>query len=141
MKKLTMLLLVTTLATLFNNAFANRESGGRLAATAVFVEFTSFGTGIDDYTRQFTDSLINSAEQRGLLTDLEVQQRGREGEVYYCAHFKSASQRFAFIANLAKPIIHDSQVSEQQRTFVFVGNSCDERDSATEQDLGKYLRR
>lgn len=140
MRKLTSIIALISTVMFLSDAFANRESGGRESARAVFVEFNSFGAGIDQSTKQFTDSLVEMAVANDEVVDLEVQQRGREGETYYCVHFKESVQRYAFIANLAKPIVHDTQ-NHGKRTSVFLGMSCEDRDSATEQDLRAYLRR
>ncbi len=39
-------------------AFANRESGGKVGASAVYVEFTSFCTGIDSNAVAKYDRLL-----------------------------------------------------------------------------------
>jgi hypothetical protein len=118
-------------------SFANRESGGRHGASAVYVDFRSFGTGIDNQTANTFNVLYNAAKMRGEIVDETVVRVGREGETRHCIQLSNATQRYYFIQSLAGSILNDMQLTGSQRTAVFVGMDCHSFESATEQDITK----
>lgn len=137
-------LFVFMLITLSLTAFANRESGGRRAAAAVFINFTSFGSGIDGKTFALTDKLIKIADKNGLVKKQTRLEWGREGEITICVHFQGgafggASHKSNFIKEIAPSIIEDHKVQKKKRTAVLVGLSCDNIKAATSQDLSAFL--
>ncbi len=141
MKKTFVLLLLT--ASL--SAFANRESGGRRAASAVFLNFQSPGNGIDSKTFYLSKELISEASANGLVKEYTLRRWGREGEKTVCVHFqggelngRGASGRF--IKALAPSIIEDFQDQNIRRTIVLIGASCKRIEDATVvQDISAYL--
>ncbi|MDO9181907.1 MAG: hypothetical protein Q7U04_05845 [Bacteriovorax sp.] len=116
----------------------NRESGGRVGASAVYIDFKSFGTGIDSATKETFEILLRAAKARGEVVDETVELKGREGETINCVQLSNASQRYNFIQPIAYSILMDTQNSGIKRTSVYVGMDCHSFDSATEQDLSKY---
>lgn len=119
-------------------SFANRESGGRLGASAVYVDFRSYGTGIDPVTNANYEKLVLEAKNQGLVIDETKEMRGREGETLSCVQLSSAFDRYNFIRRLAPSILFDTQTHGLQRTSVYVGVDCNSFDQATEQDLSQY---
>lgn len=133
--------LVAVILLIGSISFANRESGGRLGASAVYVDFRSFGTGIDQFSKQTFDNLVAAAKYKGVVLDETYQQNGREGEILACVKLTDAYERYSFIRSLAPHIIADRDMQGVQRTSVFVGFDCHSFESATDQDLTKYLVR
>lgn len=129
---------VLTLVILNSVAFANRESGGRIGASAVYIDFRSFGTGIDYKAKNKVMGLIAEAGMRGEVIDQESVPRGREGESTECVQLKDANQRYIFIKAIAGGILEDSRQLQKARTVVYVGEKCGDLSSATEQDLSRY---
>jgi len=113
-----------------------RESGGRGGATAVYVDFRSFGTGIDRASLQVTEQLINTAIMNGEVVEKTIEQKGREGEMLICVRLTTDNARWRFIKALAPQILADRQVNPK-RTAVHVWTSCGQLNIATEQDLSK----
>lgn len=118
--------------------FANRESGGRNQASAVYVDFKSFGAGIDSVTLNIFESLVANATAQGQVVDLTAEPMGREGETLRCVDLQDAQQRYYFIQSLAPSILADTQQVGSQRSAVYVGTDCHSFESATEQDLNQY---
>jgi hypothetical protein len=114
-----------------------RESGGRGGATAVYVDFRSFGTGIDRTSLRVTEQMINTAIMNGEVIEKTIEQKGREGEMLICVRLTTDNARWRFIKALAPQILADRQVNPR-RTAVLVWTSCGHVDVATEQDLQKY---
>jgi len=119
---------------------ANRESGGRVAASTVYVKFNSIGTGIDSKTQVVLQKYIARAKKAKKISDYTYEQRGREGEAIYCVSLVTALDRVLMIKSLAPYIISDTKRIGERRTTVFVGTECRNIDSATEQDIGAYLK-
>ena len=117
---------------------ANRESGGRNGASAVFVYFSSIGSGIDYKTQALYTGLIQKAKTQGLVINETLVPRGREGEGLYCVELTSAYARYDLIKALAPAILLDRRVMITKRTIVYAGSKCTDRDPS-EQDLGAYV--
>lgn len=131
--------LLLLLALLFPLASqANRESGGRLGASAVYVYFSSFGTGIDSATASLAMELVQNEEMNGHVLAKTIDRRGREGEFLLCVQLANPTYRFQFIKDLAPSIRRDNQALPRQRTAVFVGLTCGNLEAATRQDINKY---
>ena len=133
------LFIMATLA-LGSLSFANRESGGRLQATAVYVEFKSFGSGIDSRALAEYRKLTGTARMNGQVLDETSERRGLEGEVLNCVQLASGEDRVFFIQNLAPVILRDRRMTGYARTSVYVGMDCYNFQGATEQDLNSYVR-
>lgn len=119
-------------------SMANRESGGREGASAVYVDFRSIGSGIDTQSLNVFKALYQGAKSRGEVLDTTSERLGREGEVRFCVKLSNANQRYQFIKSLASSIVADTQKHMAKRTAVLVGMECRSIDSATEQDLLRY---
>lgn len=128
-----------TMVMLSSTAMANRESGGRVGATAVYVIFSSPGTGIDYKTHDVLTAFVTKAQAENKVYDYTVENWGREGEVSYCVNFGSNFDRVVFIESLAPTIINDTKMTKFQRTRVLTGFACHEQEKATEQDITKYV--
>lgn len=138
MKKLFLLLVLAISATTY--AF-NREGGGRPGASAVYIEFRSFGSGVDEYTKSHVMQLIGEAGMRNEVVDQTSESKGREGESIECVQLSDATKRHYFIKAIAGEILTDAkQFNDNQRTIVYVGTSCRKLEEATEQDLKSYLK-
>lgn len=136
--------LVFTLIVTSLSAFANRESGGRASASAVFLNFTSPGNGIDVQSLNLADNLITQASQDGLVKEIVRKRWGREGEVTLCVHFQGGAHNGAapsrdFIRGVANSIFMDTLDQGLQRTKVLLGVSCKNIEEATEQSVEAYL--
>ncbi len=114
-----------------------RESGGRSRAMAVYVDFRSFGTGIDHASIEWTEHLIGEAAMNGEVEVKVVSQKGREGETQICVKLTTDNARWRFIKALAPQILADRRMNPV-RTAVLLWNECGNIDKATEQDLSKY---
>lgn len=121
-------------------SFANRESGGRGRGTAVYVDFRSFGTGIDGVTAKRTQQLINEAKMNGQVIDQTFEQKGREGETLICVELTDAFLRYHLVKALAPLISADKKRLGRERTVVYVGNVCGDVSHATEQNIEAYLK-
>ena len=119
-------------------SFANRESGGRLGASAIYVYFYSHGTGIDTKSQALYQNLISKAKAHGLVVDEMSERRGREGETLNCVELKSPFERYNFIKKLAPSILADTASHGMKRTSVYVGTDCRDVRKATEQNLSTY---
>lgn len=119
-------------------SYANRESGGRNGVSAVYVEFRSFGTGIDQSALQTYQQLAWAAKSRGEVITSKTLQKSREGELLHCVLLKDAYQRHNFVSSLAFSIKWDTKLVGRQRTHVYVGSNCDDVTKATLQDISKY---
>jgi hypothetical protein len=122
-------------------ASANRESGGRQGASAVWVAFSSFGTGPDSATEALLNQEIDLAKQNNRVVDYKYKQRGREGESVYCVDLRTSGDRVMLIKAIAPKIIADTKHNDLkiQRTRVYVGFDCKNIKAATEQDIKAYL--
>ncbi len=120
-------------------ALANRESGGRLAARAVYVQFTSIGTGIDYFTQKKLQQYIAKAKHSKKIADYTYEQKGREGEAFYCVELKDVLDRVVMIKAVAPSIVKDTKGMGVQRTHVLLGMACGNADMAVEQDLSSYV--
>lgn len=118
-------------------SLANQESGGKLQASAVYVDFRSTGGGIDVQSLNAYEQLYQAASSRGEVVESTTVQTGHEGEVRHCVQMQDAMQRYYFIQSLSFGILLDRQQTGTQRTAVYVGFDCHSFDSATEQDLSK----
>ncbi len=121
-------------------ALANRESGGRLAARAVYVQFTSIGTGIDYFTQKKLQQYIAKAKHSKKIADYTYEQKGREGEATYCVRPKDVVDRVSIIKAIAPSIVKDTKGMGVQRTHVLLGMSCGDINMAVEQDLSSYVK-
>lgn len=121
-------------------AQANRESGGRIAASAVYLNFASYGTGIDSQSYEIAEQFIADVRAKGAIVAEVRKPWGREGEVLRCVQLMDSASRAALIAEVAPSILADRQKTGQVRTSVRVGLSCDNYDAATEQNLEAYTR-
>jgi hypothetical protein len=119
-------------------SWANRESGGRLGAPAVYVQFTSFGTGVDSQAQELYKNLVAEAKAQSLVVDETFVRLGREGESLNCVQLLSGFDRYNFIKKLAPVILSDTHSSPVERTLVFVGPDCHDVSEATRQDLRGY---
>ena len=117
-------------------SWAQRESGGRPQASAVYVDFRSNGSGINSQALYKFDELLYQAPYQSQIVESIDQPQGREGEIVRCVHFQDAYQRQSFIQALAPSILLDEQVTRQRRTVVLVGMDCYSPQEATPQDLG-----
>ncbi len=117
---------------------ANRESGGREGASAIYVDFRSLGAGIDQQTLNSYMVLLRAATSRGEVLDSTSEKSGREGELRFCVKLANSTQRYYFIQSLAPSILADIQLVMNKRTAVYLGMECRSFNSATEQDLRKY---
>lgn len=111
-------------------------AGERFAATAVYVDFTSFGSGINQTALENVAQALNSARSRGEIFQETQVLLGHEGEIRHCAHFYNSTQRYEYIQAISNSINSDSI----QRTKVYVGADCNSFENATEQDLTNYLK-
>ncbi|MFZ3231238.1 MAG: hypothetical protein WA160_13605 [Pseudobdellovibrio sp.] len=130
-----MKLVIITGLLLSSVCFANRESGGREGASAIYVDFKSIGSGIDTVSAETFAKLSSEALENGNVVDSTAEQIGREGESLYCIKLTNANLRYEFIKALAVPIIADRQATGVQRTAVYVGMECHSFETATEQDI------
>jgi len=130
--------LITIGLLLSSVCFANRESGGRSSASAVFVDFYSIGQGIDHNTLAVYESLHSQAVANNQVLASTSEARGREGEMLRCVQLTDATLRYEFIRSLAPAILADTRASNAQRTAVYVAVDCNSFDSATEQNLEMY---
>jgi hypothetical protein len=119
-------------------SFANRESGGRGGATAVYVDFRSTGAGIASSAMNTYKILVNAAQSRGEVIDVTTQMNGREGGRLECVQLMTGPQRYQFIQSLAFSIRFDTESTGMKRTAVYVGMDCHSFNAATEQDLRAY---
>lgn len=120
-------------------AFAIRESGGRMGSSAVYLDFRSYGTGIDSQTKTYVLGLIGEAGMKGQVVNQTSSIYGKEGESIECVQLNDATTRYYFVKAVAPYILNDTQIYGHQRTAVFVGADCSDIESATEQDLGSYI--
>ena len=120
-------------------SFAIRESGGRNGASAVYVQFASYGTGVDLETQKHYESLVKVAKSQGIVLDETLIGRGREGETLNCVLLASAFDRYNFIKELAPSILEDNMSNQFERTYVYVGADCNDVRKATRQDLRGYV--
>jgi hypothetical protein len=134
MKTAVILLAIFTSST----ALANRESGGRVAARAVYVNFMSVGAGIDRANLNEVEALIEQAKSSGAVVKNTKEQMGREGETNLCVEFNGNTDVYHFIKTIASSILSDARTSGSQRTQVLSGKTCGDVSSATLQDLTKY---
>jgi hypothetical protein len=119
-------------------AFANREGGGRVSASAVYVDFKSFGSGIDSDSLAVTDSLTELGVNDGTILEAKMDQKGREGERQICLLMSDAGARLKLISSLAPYILKDRKIEGVTRTDVYVGTDCNDISRATLQDITKY---
>lgn len=105
-------------------SFANRESGGRLAPLGLYVVFGSFGTGIDQATKEVFEVLLEEAKARGEVSDVIHSQQGREGETQYCVLFNHFGPKHQFQKALGPAIRSDIKKVQKQRTAVLVALDC-----------------
>ncbi|MFZ3229525.1 MAG: hypothetical protein WA160_04920 [Pseudobdellovibrio sp.] len=128
MKK-TIFMMILAVSTISN---AQRESGGRYQATAVYVDFRNYGTGINQIAMSKFDQLMYIGQ---VLDSTYEQRAGRGGEVLRCVQFSNASERYYFIQSISPVIIQDEQRNGMHRTAVYVGMDCHSFSSATEQNI------
>jgi len=119
--------------------FGGESSGGRNGAQSVYISFSSLGNGIDLSTYGLVQKLISIAQENNETTDYRRIERGREGEVELCVGLIDAFKRYEFIRAFAPSIMADKARVYQLRTFVYVGNNCDDINNATEQDIQGYF--
>src|SRR5215210_3781119 len=100
-KLLTLSLMGMALAQAGIAGAAERESGGRLAPTAVRVQFTSPGNGIDQKTQDKVLKIANREVKSGELLKLTVSNLGREGERDLCLQFDDFSKAFQIEQEIA----------------------------------------
>lgn len=131
--------LLIIIGLLFSTAsFAvNRESGG-VITSAVYVNFISFGSGIDQETLKNVTQILSAAKLRGEVINENQVRFGHEGEVRQCAQFSSGTQKDQYIQAIANAIKSDTQMNGMQRTRVYVGMDCFSFENASEQDLNGY---
>ena len=116
-----------------------REGGGRRGATAVFVVFSSFGTGIDSVTAGKTQKSIAKFDREGTVVRKSKSHWGREGETTYCVEFNSPFLPHQFIKGIAPSILKDRATTGMERTDVFSGISCDNIEAASRQNISAYV--
>ena len=98
---------------------ANRELGGRVAASAVSIQFDSLGAGIDQVPFITTMNLIEMAAANNLVFDYVERNTGREGEINVCVHFHQPLNRYHFVKTL-EPVIAATGTA----TFLSVQFDC-----------------
>ena len=118
----------------------NRESGGRGGPVAVYISFSSFGSGIDAATLIVVQNLVKDAAANGLVLDQTFEQRGREGETMICAKIANPFATYQFIKSVAQSIKSDTAVSPNgnSRTLIYSSPECHDLRHATKQDLSGY---
>ncbi len=121
------------------STFDNREGGGRVAASAVYVEFNSPGDGIDYEAYELYVDLVKSADEAGVLQEQTMRTWGREGERTGCVNFTDVGLSRKFISKLA-PLIVVNGPNQIQKTQVYVGVDCSDISKATLQDIKAYLK-
>jgi hypothetical protein len=113
-------------------------SGGRPSSSAVYLLFMNQGMGIDQSTLDTADSFIQNAFQSGKVADYFRRPWGRGGEVMICVQLASATDRLAFMREIAPAVLGDARMNGVQRTSVRAGLDCSDYESASEQDLSAY---
>ncbi len=119
-------------------AHANRESGAMGGGSAVYVRFTSLGSGIDTATLGNVEALIDRATVAHEVKAQTYELQGREGERLICVDFIPMTMPYQFIKEIAPGILADQARVGFVRTEVAIGDNCGDPASATPQDLTKY---
>lgn len=117
---------------------ANRESGGRNDNATVFVEFRGENQGYDLQTFYIFKDSVEAAKSRSEVLNLTRTPVGRAGDVRFCVQLQDATQRYNLLSRLAPSIRQDAHMLGFQRTILYAGASCEDFESATEQDINQY---
>jgi hypothetical protein len=115
-----------------------REGGGRPSANAVYVVFSSFGTGINNYTKSLAKEYIDNGIENNTIKKATFERWGREGEITFCADFRKSEDRVRFVNAIYSSIIDDHNGLPIKRTDVLVGIDCEDISKATSQQIGTY---
>lgn len=117
---------------------ANRESGGRNESATVFVEFRNENQGYDLQTFEIFKMSFEGAKARNEVLNFTKTAVGRAGDVRFCVQLQDATQRYNFLSQLAPSIRQDAHMLGFQRTILYAGASCEDFESASEQDINQY---
>jgi hypothetical protein len=116
--------ILTFLATASAFAVDGHESGGRIAASTVYLRFTSKGAGINSVAAQGAQTLIQQFTNSKDVAETNRKPWGREGELDLCVRFNSPNARLRFTEAFDRVLRASQKASDGDVSMQVNASSC-----------------